>query len=465
MTHIKTTCKTCLLYSDTVGSSRQKVLDDIFRSQDPMSKKSEAILRKFGKHISVSSLRRHINNHSASTPSNLVKKESVDIKPGQAKVDYSPSTGGTAVSPAYTNEELSSIDSLEDVLEYFGIDSSKFRVVNDTVRISKWQQKMSGEYLTSYRFSFEPKEDEESLKDYINELSKKIDTIPSSMIGSNNGYWNGKSEKLHIVINLSDFQIGKVDVRGGTEELLNRIDTSFELLNDHIKESISTQLKEDGELSITICELGDIIEGFENTSSQQFLNDLSLMSQVELAIKIVSRFINLALSYTQNVRYVSVPSNHCGWRSGKGYLGKPSDDWGIFISNVVSMTFGDKVEVITPQEFKKTVTAVFDGLIIGFGHGDDHKNGKAVEWLIKQTMANEPVADCDVFVHGHYHNHYVQTAGRTRFGNQRWVVGVATSDNGSSWYTNTAGIGETDPGITVINVIDGKFRPQNVYLL
>lgn len=465
MTHIKTTCKTCLLYLDTTGSSDKKALDSILHSKDSAGKKSEAILRKFGKHISVSSLRRHINNHSNNESTNIGKKESVDVNPGQAKVDYSPSTGGTAVSPAYTNEELNSINSIEGVLEYFGIDSSKFKVVNDTVRISKWQQKQSGEYLTSYRFSFEPKENEDLLKDYINELSKKIDTIPSSMIGSTNVNGRGKAERLHIVPNLSDFQIGKVDVRGGTEELLKRLDMSFDLLNEHIKDSINTQLREDGELSITICELGDIIEGFENTSSQKFLNDLSLMSQVELAIKIVSRFINLALSYTRNVRYIAVPSNHCGWRNGKGYLGKPSDDWGIFISNVVSMTFGDKVEVITPQEFKKTVTSDFDGLTVGFGHGDDHRNGKVIEWLTKQTLASEPVADCDVFVHGHYHNHYVQTAGRTREGNQRWIVGVATNDNGSSWYTNTAGLGETDPGLTVINVLDGKFRPQNVYLL
>lgn len=464
MKSIKTACKTCTLYGNVVGTHKQKKFDVIMESNDSFTTKSERIFATFGYQISPSSIRRHKANH---TSSKETTKDSVDefVKPSGAKVDYSPSIGGTAVSPAYTNEELKSINSLSDVLDYFGIDSNKFRVVNDTVRISKWQQKQSGEYLTSYRFSFEPKDEDGDVEEYIKDLSTKLDTIPQNLISKNPTNRSGKASKLHIVPNLSDFQIGKVDVRGGTEEFLERIEEATNKLDAHIRNSIETQLREDGKLSITICELGDVIEGFENTSSQQFLNDLSLMSQVELALKIVTRFVNLALSYTDDVRYISVPSNHCNWRKGRGSLGKPSDDWGIFVARVIQTTFGRKVRVIIPNEFKKTLTKDFDGLKIGFGHGDDHQNGKAVEWLTKQTMANEPVADCDVFVHGHYHNHYVQTAGRTRNGKQRWIVGVATSDNGSSWFTNTSGIGETDPGITVINVIDGKFMPQNVYLI
>lgn len=464
MESTKTTCKACNLYENLTGEKEKNELTSILRSDSTVQKKVDTIFEKFNEQLSISGVKRHIKNHT-SINTNKPSSKGTSTTSSTAKVDYSPSTGGTVVSPAYTNEELQSISSLDDVLEYFGIDSTKFQVVNDTVRISKWQQKGSGEYLTAYKFSFEPKNTESMINEYITELSEKLETLPHSLINSNNVKYEGKADSLHIVPNLSDFQIGKVDVRGGTEQLIERLDESLDNLDKHIQKSVKHELKENGKLSITVCELGDIIEGFENTSSQQFLNDLSLMSQVELAVKIVTRFVNLALSYTDDVRYIAVPSNHCGWRKGKGYLGKPSDDWGIFIANIIDMTFGDKVDVIVPSDFKKTLTEDFDGLLIGFGHGDSHSNGKAVDWLAKQTLANEPVAECDVFVHGHYHNHYVQTAGRTRNGKQRWVVGVATSDNGSSWFTNTAGIGETDPGITVINVVDGEFRPQNAYLL
>jgi len=66
-----------------------------------------------------------------------------------------------------------------------------------------------------------------------------------------------------------------------------------------------------------------------------------------------------------------IGSNHCRWRAGKGALGLPGDDWGIFalkqIRKALAMNpdrFGH-VSVLWPDKHEETLALDVAGTIIG----------------------------------------------------------------------------------------------------
>lgn len=466
MTYIQCSiCKLSNTHQEYILRSREQGLSYVDISKE--------VTTLAGHPVSHYAVRRHLLNHSdaqnnedkggVSKPPKRSAKEDKLSSPGTAFVELNES-GGHLESKKMTQDEVDSIKDLSQILEMFSIDPSIYKVKDDTVRISKWQQREDGEFLTSYRFQFEKiyenLEDKQAYEDLVAEMKDRVwddYRVKDSVINEADRLYR----KTTVVPELADFQIGKVDIRGTTEDFKRRIDTLLEKYAAHLERASADSEK----ISAVLVDVGDIIEGFENTSSQQHLNDMSLMRQIDLALVVVQRFIELTRQYTADIKYLAVPSNHCAWRKGKDYLGKPSDDWGIFIAGIIQRTYEGIIEVITPDEFKKSLSINIDGVNFGFEHGDSHSPGKASDYLQKQILGGEPVAGCEVFVHGHYHNHYVQTCGRTMEGKQRWVVGCATNDNGSSWYSTTRGVGDSDPGMTVINIVDGEFAPQNVYFL
>jgi hypothetical protein len=166
----------------------------------------------------------------------------------------------------------------------------------------------------------------------------------------------------------ADPQTGKVASRGGTEQLLDRYATTLQRLGNYIADANAQQG--------VWLDAGDAVESFENTLEQQQTNDLSLMSQVDVATFLEFEGIDLMCKTLPRVVAAGVGSNHCRWRQGKANMGTPADDWGLHMLRQVrkwtAKLAGDQyahLDVVVPQRHDETLALDVCGQIIGLAHG------------------------------------------------------------------------------------------------
>lgn len=271
------------------------------------------------------------------------------------------------------------------------------------------------------------------------------------------------------VVALGDLQIGKVDHRGGSEELLARVDAV-------LAELVRVMRAEPCD-DLVLLDAGDLLESFQNTSSQAFTNDLSFPDQQRLARHIVTHIVLTLSAEVRRTTVLSVPSNHSAWRAGKGALGNPGDDFGLDVYYAVSEAFalakrGD-VEFVFPTTTHDVAVAIrVRGEVIGLAHGHTAGGGanSLPTWLTKQFAGDGALAGASLVVTGHFHHLRMESVGRVsldgRARDRMWMQ-VPAMDNGSSWWANGGGGHDSDPGLLTFTVGDGGWagdlrlvRPQ-----
>ena len=254
------------------------------------------------------------------------------------------------------------------------------------------------------------------------------------------------------VVLWADPQTGKVASRGGTAQLIERQQGYLEGI-----EAYSRKHRND---AAYLFDLGDLVEGFENTSSQAFTNDLSLMDQIDVATTVELEAVKTLARTHGSVIMAGVGSNHCRWRSGKGALGLPGDDWGIFalkqIRKALAMNpdrFGH-VSVVWPDKHEETLALDVAGTIVGLAHGHQVNNPDQIPlWWAKQTHGGQALADADILLTGHFHHLRIQPTGQNRHtGRSKWWLQAPTQDNGSDWWRQGAGGSDSDPGLLIFTV-------------
>jgi len=253
----------------------------------------------------------------------------------------------------------------------------------------------------------------------------------------------GSSADKSLVVLATDFQLGKTDWSGGSEQTIAQVMESFY--------QARLVAEANGVQEIVIIDAGDIIENFYNTSSQRQTNDMSLPKQVLAAYKLMIRGIR-ELAYSDCViRYVAVPSNHSRDRSGmQSPAGDVHDDWGIIVAKLIEAA--TDVEVIVPEDYFDSVSFITANTGIGVVHG--HQAGspdKIGNWWQGQSHGEMPVQHADILVTGHFHSMRVQHSG-----NKKWIIVGSASDRGSSWFTNNRGESSLS-GMTVFTVADGQW--------
>jgi hypothetical protein len=259
------------------------------------------------------------------------------------------------------------------------------------------------------------------------------------------------NEKVFVVC-LADFQVGKVDHRGGSKELIQRVLASYD--------RIEAQLKAGKYGRIYALDLGDIIEGIENAANMQQLqgNDLSVMQQVDLAASLVWDFLKMATKYAP-VTYASIGSNHCQWRVNRQQIGKPGrDDWGIVILQQLrrlAVEVGLPVDFLVPHEQEESLIfdAFGDGFhLVGIAHGHQFSRPEnALTWWRQNTFGNQTISAASILLTAHFHHLRVVEAGQSHNGGSRFWVQATTSDNGSSWFKRVSGE-DSVPGITCLEL-------------
>lgn len=362
----------------------------------------------------------------ASIYRHLAHKDVVLEQPIQVAATYSWELGDKDFegnSP--TREKPATSNDVENFLRERGLNPDEW---DYTFRFSEWEQSSKTAGLTTlhaFRVAGKRKQVKNEQKweqAYIDRIAAfkpvKIDSTASQ-------------ESLVIVP--TDFQIGKVDVDGGTFETIDSVMNSFHRIAEYAKQHKPRE--------ICIIEAGDIIENIYNVSSQLGTNDLGLPHQVALAYELMLTGIQLLAPLAPSIKYITVPSNHGTHRLGpKSPAGAVHDDWGVMLGHIlktsVKLSPGlDHVEVIMPAPFIESVAFETSGSSIGVVHGHQASSPDRIgEWWAKQTHGNMPVAPARILVAGHWHSMRVQQSG-----DARWVFVGPTSDRGSSWYTNKTG--------------------------
>lgn len=259
-----------------------------------------------------------------------------------------------------------------------------------------------------------------------------------------------------LVVCLSDFQVGKTDSLGGTQETVNRVMSTLKRITEWIQAEGSYE-------EIIVADVGDVCEGFWNVTSQQQTNDLSLTDQIRVAQRLMAEAIVMLAPLCTRMTYVSIPSNHCAVRTGRGRdnrANSPDDDFGLLIADTIQAIMSGRepfshVNFAKPQKWEEAVTVeTADGTAVGFTHG--HLAGsqaKIPSWFRDLAFGHRSgLHEASILVHGHFHNFGVSLVGDNKF-----IIGCPTADNGSSWFTNRTG-DATDPALLTFEVQNKKAK-------
>lgn len=334
-------------------------------------------------------------------------------------------------------------DIVSKVLTKFGFDPKEFEI-DGNLRVSRWNFRPNGAFNASYRFhvkkivTAETKE-EINLPTMFAEACKKLE--------QRKPYQLPKRQRA-LIVPWADLQAGKQDKLGGTEALVERMAEKQEKLKEYIKEQDTTVAY--------LLDAGDSIEGFENTAGQAHTNTLSLMDQIDLVATFETQMIQILALTHNEVGVVSIDSNHCKWRAGKGVLGKPGDDWGRFINRQLKKAFELNPEAYghvwfnEPDQWERTINIDVFGTGVGLAHGDQVNSPDAIpKWWAGQTHGNQPIAMSEILITGHFHHFLQRPSGRHLITDrQKWHFQMPTLDNGSSWYAHQSGE-SSDPGLVV----------------
>jgi len=371
----------------------------------------------------------------------------------EAPKDWRPAvefdgTDGWAITPGVPGDQ---VPNFEQFLIEQGFDPKDYEIVG-APRTSRWQ-KYDESWLTSYRFNFRLKVRKDLDLPLTWKTVKGTKAKPQVKV---------ESDKA-LVIMLSDFQIGKVDSRGNTEDLLARIFAAYDQLEARVKRGKFAQ--------VIIAEMGDVIEGFYNKADQQqvYSNSHSIMNQVDLAISVTWELIKRLRNYSE-LSYATVASNHCQWRISKQQVGNPGeDDWGIVIAKQLARLAKEtdtqlKVLIPNPHDESLAVDVFGDQFhVLGLWHGHQASRPEGIpDWWTKQAFGQQPVSAATIGLTGHFHHLRVQELGQSHNGGSRFWIQGRTMDNGSNWYRLNSG-SDSQAGITCFELEKGKHFTGSVF--
>lgn len=343
------------------------------------------------------------------------------------------------------------------VLKGFGLDPDVFEVVDDTVRMSKWQSSKRLEngdrdliWLYSYRARFRRKNLTALPDTEVEDIRKYVQKWKPLSKTKQNSTETGST----LVVCWADQQLGK-SAGGGVDATVERILDSYTATIERVKE-----LRRNGRNieKIAIVNMGDPVEGCDgNYASQLFTVELTQRQQLLLALDLWAQGVRQLSSLAEESEFISVLCNHGEWmRRGGKAVTSDSDNAGGFLTDALQRILtgrpeADKLKWNIPHD-EMTTTSVLSGVKVAFTHG--HKiTGKEVEWLRGQSIRilREEGREPDIWVTAHRHHLQVQDFGP-------WYrFQCPSNDGGSKWYTDTTGNWST-PG--TLTFLVGKHDPR-----
>ena len=339
----------------------------------------------------------------------------------------------------------------DGVLRAFGLDPAEFEVVDDTVKMSRWQTSKRTEdgdrdvvWLHSYKARFRrrtgamPAADASAFFKRVQRWKPLVRKTLGTGLGAPSTFYTG----------WSDWQLGKAGTAGTADRVLASFEATEKRVNElrRVGRNIET---------LAIANLGDPIEGcYGNYESQLFTVELTKREQLNLALDLWSVGLRALAPLADDVRFISVLSNHGEWtRQGTG--GKPvtsdSDNADGFLAETLRRAFADRPDfehvrwTIPHDQF--SVTDVLSGVRTAFTHG--HKTpgtAKELDWLRAQSirLLREDGAEPRLWMTAHRHHVDLKDMGAF------WRMQHPTLDAGSKWLTDLNGMWSTPGTLTCL---------------
>lgn len=348
-----------------------------------------------------------------------------------------------------------------EVYRQAGLDPEDYRIVNDTVRFSTWQQSArsaNGDrdtvQLFAYRAQFQKITGMDlHTQSVVEDLAQHLKTTPKAPRRSPG---LGLGEPCTYTVMFSDWQFGKPAVREqdlahgatGVEQTSWRIQRAVEASQERIKNlrRIGRNIE-----SVALLHMGDPTEHVANSyDSQTYEIELNLKQQMEVALRhmVWSADELLPLS-AEDPHMLFVLCNH-GQLARQGTKTNITDDSDNVQNHLAELQrdyiVGPKypnVQWYIPDQ-EMITTATFSGVNIAAAHG--HKiRGKEETWLLQQTanLSAHRGFRPRLWLTAHRHSQDLLDLGSVH------RVQAATADGGSKWFTDSSGIYST-PGTTTL---------------
>lgn len=322
------------------------------------------------------------------------------------------------------------------IFERFNLDPETFTIVDDTVRMSTWQQSKRTDTgdrdvinLYSYRAKFARKAvGAIEVKDLINEVRK---WKPAKRKASTTD-----GAPVTMFVGWADWQLGKGEgdgTAGTTERVLQSFEDTAARIKALQKQGVNIE-------RILIANMGDHTEAVTgHYTSQTYSVDLNQRDQLNLAIELNMQGIKTLAPLVEHTTYAACLCNHGQWQrmAGKA-ITDDSDNSTGFIGDTLRTVCNlhpdlAHMDWLIPRD-EMITTGTFSGVNVAMGHG--HKIGGNEEtWLTRQSSWLKRTAGFDVELWATAHRH---TADLHDFGPYHRVQ-CTTNDPGSKSFTDGTG--------------------------
>lgn len=385
-----------------------------------------------------------------------------EIGTGKASVD---SDGGEFVNVVVDAPIMNG--NFDHVFKLFNLDPELYQIVDDTVRMSTWQQSKGLEdgtrstiQLYSYSCRFSKTRAAALTEDALEQRRQYVlNWTPSYVRSAGDSY----DEPATFVINWADWQLGKSE-GGGVEATERRVLESFEKTVIRIEElrKIGRNIER-----IAIVNMGDPVEGcLGNYASQTFTVELTQREQLLLAMDLFTQGILTFASMAERLDVIGVLCNHGEWNRVDGKsVTSDSDNAGGFLLDAVKRVVTSRedmwhVDWTIPHD-EMIVMKELSGVHNAFTHGHKIPSGtlkNEEQWLQNQSIGllRKQGAEPRLWTTAHKHHAFVYDFGP-------WHrIQCSALDGGSKWYSDSSGKWST-PGTTTYLVGQHNVRGFSDY--
>lgn len=322
-----------------------------------------------------------------------------------------------------------------EIFKRFNLDPLAFRIADETVRMSTWQQSKrleNGERDIINLFSYSARfvritGSDVDVTDIIASLRqwKPTRSTPAPM-GEPVSYFDG----------WADWQLGKGE-GDGTKGTKQRILDGFERSHDRILQLRSHGINVD---SLLVGNMGDHIEAVAgHYTSQTFSVDLNQRDQLNLAIELNLTGLKILAPLFENITYAACLCNHGQWqRAGGKQFTDDADNATGFIGDTLQLIAGthsdlERIEWVVPRD-EMITTVRTSGVNVAMSHG--HRvSGDEASWFAKQSAWLQATRDFrpELWIDAHKHS-----ASLDDFGPYHRIR-CTTQDPGSKSFTDGSG--------------------------
>ncbi|MCD4535654.1 hypothetical protein LRP67_16295 [Nocardioides sp. cx-169] len=335
------------------------------------------------------------------------------------------------------------------VFRIFQQDPDEFEIVDDTVRMSTWQQSARAKdghrdliqlYSYSARFQRKPKQ---RLSD--EEIAERRKAVAKWKLPSKKARQTPPNEPFHIqhrtpvaaVVNLADIQGGKSE-GGGVAATQQRLLDGLE----NVDRWLSRMTGDYNINEIVVVNNGDPMENCAgNYAAQLFTVELNTRQQMNFVLDIWEQYAKHLFPRFDKARFVSVLCNHgeFGRMGGAKNQTSDSDNAGGFLAETLRRVLDrpefDHVQWTIPHDEMNVYTTIA-GIPVAFNHGHKIPGSDAngfEKWLNGQVRGDANAHAARIWQTAHRHHFAAWDMGSCS------VFQAPSLDGGSKWLKDITG--------------------------